>query len=83
MTHGLDYIDRDRNKTKKFILLDQDITRRIELRKNDKGKGGDAILGHLPQAWQLPRGVPIPMYLCLFLRRCPYHHGKMNESMGS
>ena len=25
-----------------------------------KDSGGDTILGHLPQAWRKPRGVPIP-----------------------
>ena len=46
-----------------FILLKQDTTNRIELRKNSKDRscGCDTIPGHLPQAWQLPRGVPIPM----------------------
>ena len=46
-----------------FILLDQDTTNRIEL-KNDKDRScdGDTIPGHPPpQAWKLPRGVPIPM----------------------
>ena len=40
--------------------LDQDTTNRIELRKNGKGRrcDCDTIPGHLPQAWQLPRGVP-------------------------
>ena len=38
ITHGLNYIDRDQknsklDQTKFFILLDQDITKRIELRK--------------------------------------------------
>ena len=44
-----------------FILLDQDTTNRIELRKTIKiGVVMDTVPGHLPQAWQLPRGVPIP-----------------------
>ena len=56
--------------TKNFILLDQDITKRIKLSKTVKiGVWCDAIPGHLPQAWQMPRGVPIPMWLYLFLRR--------------
>ena len=46
-----------------FILLDQDTTNRIELRKTVKiGVWWWYDTGHLPQAWQLPRGVPIPMW---------------------
>ena len=34
-----------------------------QTKKNSKDRScdGDTISGHLPQAWQLPRGVPIPM----------------------
>ena len=49
--------------TKNIILLNQNTTKRIELGKRvkDRSCDGDTIPGHLPQAWQLPRGVPIPM----------------------
>ena len=59
--------------TKNFILLDQGITKKDRTKKNDKSKNkrcdGDTILGHLPQAWHKPRGVPIPMCLVVFLLR--------------
>ena len=37
--------------------------------KNYSYDGDVSDTGALPQAWQLPRGVPIPMYLSLFLWR--------------
>ena len=54
-----------------FILLDQDTTNRIKLIKNSKDRSCDCdtIPGHLPQAWQLPRGVPIPRYSILLCWR--------------
>ena len=42
------------------MLLDQDITKRIELRKTVKIKVMVIRYGALPQAWQSPSGVPIP-----------------------
>ena len=42
------------------MLLDQDIIKRIELRKTVKIKVMVIRYRGTPQAWQLPRGVPIP-----------------------
>ena len=42
------------------MLLDQDITKRIELRKTVKIEVMVIQYRGTPQAWQLPRGVPIP-----------------------
>ena len=68
ITHGLDYIDRDQNKTQSQIILKFYSTRsrynqKDRTKKNGKDRScdGDTIPGHLPQAWQLLRGVPIPM----------------------
>ena len=43
-----------------FIQLNRKITDRTKIGKGNKS-GGDTIAGHLTQAWQKPRGVPIPV----------------------
>ena len=52
----------------KFISLNHETTKdRTKIDSND-GSDGDTISGHLPQAWNKPRVVPIPMYSSVLFR---------------